>query len=68
VSGTEKTRKPFPEFYQILFDRYKVLPSRAVFIDDNIKNIVGAKNVGLPAIHFQTPTQLRTELEKLGLI
>src|SRR5687767_5947430 len=26
VSGVEKTRKPFPEFYQILFDRYKVNP------------------------------------------
>lgn len=68
VSGTEKTRKPFPEFYQILFDRYKVTPSRAVFIDDNIKNITGAAAVGLPAIHFQSPAQLRDELKVRGVI
>jgi 2-haloacid dehalogenase len=68
VSGTEKTRKPFPEFYQILFDRYKVTPSQAIFIDDNIKNITGAGQVGLPAIHFQTPAQLRSELKARGII
>jgi 2-haloacid dehalogenase len=68
VSGTEKTRKPFPEFYQILFDRYNVLPAQAIFIDDNIKNITGAKNVGLPAIHFQSPAQLRGELEKMSIL
>jgi 2-haloacid dehalogenase len=68
VSGIEKTRKPFPEFYRILFDRYNIDPKRALFIDDNIKNIVGAKNVGLPAIHFQSPAQLRVELEKVGIL
>jgi 2-haloacid dehalogenase len=68
VSGMEKTRKPFPEFYKILFDRYQVIPSQAVFIDDNVKNIVGAQHVGLPAIHFQSPAQLREELVKLTLL
>jgi 2-haloacid dehalogenase len=67
VSGKEKTRKPFPEFYQILFDRYKVEPSRSLFIDDNIKNIEGARNIGLPAIHFQSPEQLKAELTRLGV-
>lgn len=68
VSGVEKTRKPFPEFYQILFDRYNVDPARAVFIDDNYKNIVGANAIGLPAIHFQSPEQLRAELTSLGVL
>ncbi len=29
VSGVEKTRKPFPEFYQILLDRYSVKPEKS---------------------------------------
>lgn len=67
VSGMEKTRKPFPDFYQILFNRYNVDPARAVFIDDNIKNVVGAQAVGMRAIHFQSSAQLRQELDQLGV-
>jgi 2-haloacid dehalogenase len=67
VSGVEKTRKPFPEFYHILFDRYKIDPAKAIFIDDNVKNIKGAQTVSLPAIHFKDPTQLRKELTQFGV-
>ncbi|HET6543081.1 MAG TPA: HAD family phosphatase [Chryseolinea sp.] len=68
VSGIEKTRKPYPEFYKILFERYNIDPRRALFIDDNIKNIEGGKAVGLTTIHFQSPQQLRTDLQRAGLI
>jgi 2-haloacid dehalogenase len=62
VSGVEKTRKPFPEFYHILFKRYTVDPSKALFIDDNFRNIEGGNQVGLHTIHFQTPRQLHQDL------
>src|SRR5688572_4261919 len=68
VSGIEKTRKPYPEFYKILFERYNIDPTRALFIDDNIKNIEGGKALGLTTIHFQSPRQLRTDLQRAGLI
>jgi 2-haloacid dehalogenase len=68
VSGVEKTRKPFPEFYKILFDRYNVDAGRAIFIDDNIKNIEGARQAGLPAIHFINPAELREELIQRGIL
>lgn len=68
VSGEEKTRKPFPEFYHILFNRYKVDPASTLFIDDNIKNIAGGKAVGLHTIHFQSPAQLKAELKALHII
>ncbi len=68
VSGVEKTRKPYADFYHILFERYSIDPRRALFIDDNIKNIEGGKAVGLNTIHFQSPQQLRNELQKTGLI
>jgi 2-haloacid dehalogenase len=68
VSGIEKTRKPFPEFYQILFDRYKVNPVTSIFVDDNIKNIEGAKKIGLPTIHFKDPSLLKKQLAELGIL
>lgn len=68
VSGVEKTRKPFPEFYQILFDRYKVDPKSAVFIDDNLRNIEAGKRLGMEVIHFTSPQELNTSLKKLGIL
>lgn len=67
VSGVEKTRKPHPEFYHILFDRHNVNPATALFIDDNPANISGANAVGLNTIHFQSPEQLKNELISRGI-
>ena len=68
VSGVEKTRKPFPEFYEILLTRYQLVPGKSVFIDDNIKNVDAAQKLGIQSIHFQSPTQLHSELSRIGLI
>lgn len=68
VSGVEKTLKPRPEFYRILLDRYRVDPASAVFIDDNSKNVEGARNVGIDAIHFSNPDQLRSDLARHGIL
>jgi 2-haloacid dehalogenase len=67
VSGIENTRKPFPDFFHILFSRYNVNPQHALFIDDNIKNIEGAKRVGLHTIYFENPAQLRADLRRFGI-
>lgn len=64
VSGEEKTRKPFPEFYHILLDRYEVKPEEALFIDDNYRNIAAADALGINTIHFTSPEQLKAELPK----
>lgn len=68
VSGVEKTRKPFPVFYQLLFDRYGVDASRAVFIDDNFRNVEAGRQLGLHAIHFQSPAQLAAELKQKNIL
>lgn len=62
VSGEEKTRKPFPEFYRRLLDRYNVNPSDALFIDDNLRNVKAAEDLGIYSIHFQDPQQLEAQL------
>lgn len=66
VSGEEKTRKPFPEFYQLLLDRYQVISSQALFIDDNLRNIQAAQALGINGIHFQSPEKLAGELARYG--
>lgn len=68
VSGVEKSRKPYPEFFKILFDRYKIKPSEALFIDDNIHNIAGANALGMNTITFKNPDQLLTDLREWELV
>lgn len=68
VSGEEKTRKPFPEFYHVLLNRYQVNPSEAIFIDDNLRNVKAGETIGIQSIHFQSTKQLREELEQLNIL
>jgi 2-haloacid dehalogenase len=68
VSGEEKMRKPFPEFYQLLLDRFGLKPAQTVFIDDNLRNAQAAAVMGLKTIRFQSPEQLREDLVKLGIL
>jgi 2-haloacid dehalogenase len=67
VSGIEKTRKPFPDIYHILLQRYAVNPHQAVFIDDSLANIQTAESLGIRGIHFQDPVQLREALQGMGV-
>ena len=67
VSGEEGTRKPFPEFYQRLLDKFNVDPSTAIFIDDNLRNVKAAEEMGIKSIHYQNPSQLREELKTAGV-
>ncbi len=64
VSGDEGTRKPFPDIYQLLLDRYGVTPQHAVFIDDNLHNVRAAEDHGIHGIHFQSPEYLLETLRQ----
>ena len=68
VSGEEKTRKPFPEFYHLLLNRHQINPAGSLFIDDNIKNIEAARLLGINSIHFLSSDQLRSELMGLKIL
>ncbi|TAH04532.1 MAG: HAD family phosphatase [Sphingobacteriales bacterium] len=67
VSGEEKTRKPFLDIYEMVINRFNVDPASAVYIDDNVRNLVPARELGMAAIHFKNPAQLREELKALGV-
>ncbi|GEP96604.1 HAD family hydrolase [Chitinophaga cymbidii] len=68
VSGKEKLRKPYPDFYQLLLDRYAIDKDSTIFIDDNIRNVKAAEEMGIETIHFQTSAQLEEELLQRGIL
>lgn len=68
VSGHEGLMKPEPAIYRCLCDRYGVDPARAVFIDDAIANVEGARAIGMHGVHFQSASQLMADLRALGVV
>ncbi len=68
VSGAEITRKPFAEIYQLTLDRFKMQAQECLFIDDNLRNVEGAKALGIQGYHFTTPQQLKEDLLKEGIL
>lgn len=67
VSGQEGMRKPAPEFYQLMMDRYEIDKHTAIFIDDNQRNVDASNDFGLKAILFTDSKQLRIDLEELEI-
>ena len=63
VSGTERTRKPFPEIYEKTLERYNLKASESIFIDDNERNIVAANLLGIQTIKFLNSHQLEKDLK-----
>lgn len=68
VSGDEKLIKPDPKLYQVLLDRYKLKATESLFIDDNIKNIETAQDMGFHTIHFTENTNLEEEMKRMGVL
>jgi 2-haloacid dehalogenase len=68
VSGEVGMIKPSPEIYHHLLTRHCIEAGESVFIDDRLKNVDAARALGFQVIHYQTPGQLRRELERLNLL
>jgi len=68
VSGEENTRKPYKEIYELIISRYNLNPIETLFIDDNLRNINAANELGFKTIHFINPSLLASSLKTLGLL
>jgi 2-haloacid dehalogenase len=68
VSGTEKLVKPDSAIFRLILDRYQLKAETALFIDDNIKNIRAAGEMGFHTIHFESPEKLRAKLAHMKII
>jgi len=49
-------RKPYPESFLAILEEQEILPSETLFIDDTLKNIEAARQLGFQTIHLQSPT------------
>ncbi|MBE9490214.1 MAG: HAD family phosphatase [Bacteroidetes bacterium] len=67
VSGEEQTRKPFTDIYNITLERYKINSINSVFIDDNLRNVNAAKELGINGIHFKNPKLLINQLKSFNI-
>ena len=67
LSGETGLMKPDPQFFQMLFDRYAIDPTDAIYIDDHLSNVEAARRLGMRAIHFTDPDSLRRQLDRFEL-
>ncbi len=67
VSGEVSLLKPDPAIYELLLSRAGLAAERTVFIDDSPKNVEGARAVGMHAIQFTSPSELRESLRGYSL-
>lgn len=67
VSGEENTRKPFDEIYHLTLNRFDIKAEQSIFIDDNLRNIEAANNLGINGIHFKSPEQLIQQLKTFNI-
>jgi 2-haloacid dehalogenase len=68
ISGLEGIVKPDPKIFHRMLRRFDLQPSRTVFIDDSAVNVEAAREIGIKALRFESPGQLRKDLEKLGVL
>jgi epoxide hydrolase-like predicted phosphatase len=64
ISAEVGAAKPDPRVYHLALERLGVSPAEALFIDDFIENVEGARAVGMHAILFRSPAQMREEMER----
>ena len=68
VSGAEKLLKPDPAIYFLALDRFGLRPDQALFVDDRLINVEGARAIGMHAHLFTDAADLRSRLETDGLL
>lgn len=61
-------RKPDPKIYKIVLKKLKLPANNCLFVDDKLENVKAARKLGMKGIRFQTPTKLRKDLSKIGLL
>lgn len=60
-------RKPDPDFYLEVIKHLKVDPASCIFIDDRLRNVKAAIDVGINGLQFKNANLLRQDLSKMGI-
>jgi len=62
-----RSRKPEETIFRVALEVTQRPPEQCIFIDDRPLNLESPRRLGMNAIHYQDPQQLRTELRKHGV-
>lgn len=65
ISAEVGVMKPDARIFQIALQSLGLQPAEAVFVDDFLHNVEGARAVGMHAIQFRSPEQVRLDLEAM---
>ncbi|MFA6075506.1 MAG: HAD family phosphatase [Negativicutes bacterium] len=68
VSGEIFMAKPDRDIFEYTINHFKLDPKRTLFIDDSAANVATAKEVGLNAIRYLNPEQLKKDLTEYGVL
>lgn len=60
-------RKPDPEFFLEVERHLNVDPASCIFIDNSMRNVEAAKEIGIIGLHFKNADLLRQDLSLLGI-
>ena len=58
-------RKPDPAIFHLTLDQLGVAPQQAIFLDDSLRNVDSARELGIHTIQFVDPATSLAELEAL---
>lgn len=67
VSGEVGLVKPDTRIFERMLRKIGRRPEECLFIDDSAANIEAAASMGFATIRFESPAQLREELDKRGI-
>ena len=60
--------KPDIRIYQLTLGRLEVMSQEAFYVDDKAGNLVPAQELGMGTILFESPQQLRRDLQRLKVL
>jgi len=68
LSGEVRLVKPDARFFELFFATFAIDPARAIYIDEQRRNVEIANAFGMHGIVFTNPPALRSELVRVGMI
>lgn len=68
VSGDVGLKKPDPAIFELFLQRFGLDAGSSFYVDDSIRNVETARQLGFHAVHFQNAAQLRAHMRELNLL
>lgn len=65
ISAEVGVMKPEPKIYRLAAESVGVDATEALFVDDVMENVAGARAVGMEAVHFTDPQLVRRQLKEI---